>query len=55
MRTIAMLDAPVSGAVPRATLAKLAIMIGGDDKEALERAVQKLPIKARVITREGGI
>ena len=24
-------------------------------KEALERAVQKLPIKARVITREGGI
>jgi 3-hydroxyisobutyrate dehydrogenase len=35
---IVMLDAPVSGAVPRATLAKLAIMIGGDDKSAIERA-----------------
>jgi len=35
---LVMLDAPVSGAVPRATLAKLAIMIGGDDKAAIERA-----------------
>jgi 3-hydroxyisobutyrate dehydrogenase len=35
---IVMLDAPVSGAVPRATIAKLAIMIGGDDKAAIERA-----------------
>jgi 3-hydroxyisobutyrate dehydrogenase len=37
-RGLVMLDAPVSGAVPRATLAKLAIMIGGDDKAAIERA-----------------
>src|SRR5262249_13148147 len=29
---ITMVDAPVSGAVPRATIAKLAIMIGGDDE-----------------------
>jgi 3-hydroxyisobutyrate dehydrogenase len=35
---IVLLDAPVSGAVPRATLAKLAIMIGGDDKAAIEKA-----------------
>jgi len=37
-RGIVMLDAPVSGAVPRAVLANLAIMIGGDDKSAIERA-----------------
>jgi 3-hydroxyisobutyrate dehydrogenase len=37
-RGLIMLDAPVSGAVPRATVAKLAIMIGGDDKVAIERA-----------------
>ena len=37
-RGIVMIDAPVSGAVPRATLAKLAIMIGGDDKAAIDKA-----------------
>jgi len=37
-RGLVMLDAPVSGAVPRATLAKLAIMIGGDDPSAIDRA-----------------
>lgn len=33
-----LLDAPVSGAVPRAKTATLAIMIGGNDKAAIERA-----------------
>jgi 3-hydroxyisobutyrate dehydrogenase len=33
-----LIDAPVSGAVPRAKAGTLAIMIGGDDKAAIERA-----------------
>lgn len=33
-----LLDAPVSGAVPRAITGKLAIMIGGGDKSAIARA-----------------
>lgn len=37
-RGVAMIDAPVSGGVPRATTGSLAIMIGCDDKAALERA-----------------
>jgi 3-hydroxyisobutyrate dehydrogenase len=35
---IVLIDAPVSGGVPRAALGTLAIMIGGDDKQAIERA-----------------
>jgi 3-hydroxyisobutyrate dehydrogenase len=35
---ITLLDAPVSGGVPRATLGTLTIMIGGDDPAAIERA-----------------
>jgi 3-hydroxyisobutyrate dehydrogenase len=35
---IVLLDAPVSGGVPRAVLGTLAIMIGGDDTAAIERA-----------------
>jgi 3-hydroxyisobutyrate dehydrogenase len=35
---VVLIDAPVSGGVPRAALGTLAIMIGGDDKEAIERA-----------------
>ena len=36
-RGITLVDAPVSGAVPRATSATLAIMIGADDADARER------------------
>ena len=36
-RGISLVDAPVSGAVPRATNATLAIMIGADDIDARER------------------
>ena len=37
-RGIVLIDAPVSGGVPRAALGTLAIMIGGDDRDAIERA-----------------
>jgi 3-hydroxyisobutyrate dehydrogenase len=37
-RGATLLDAPVSGAVPRAITGKLAIMIGGDDKSAIAQA-----------------
>ncbi len=37
-RGAVLIDAPVSGAVPRAKAGTLAIMIGGDDKQAIERA-----------------
>jgi 3-hydroxyisobutyrate dehydrogenase len=35
---VTLIDAPVSGAVPRAKTGTLAIMIGGNDKEAIARA-----------------
>ncbi len=34
---LVLIDAPVSGGVPRAVLGTLAIMIGGDDREAIEQ------------------
>jgi 3-hydroxyisobutyrate dehydrogenase len=37
-RGAVLIDAPVSGAVPRAKAGTLAIMIGGDDKASIERA-----------------
>src|SRR5262245_5248290 len=37
-RGAVLIDAPVSGAVPRAKTATLAIMIGSDDASAIERA-----------------
>ncbi len=37
-RGIALIDAPVSGGVPRAIQGSLTIMIGGDDDAAIERA-----------------
>lgn len=36
-RGISLIDAPVSGGVPRATQGTLTIMIGGDDEAAIER------------------
>ncbi len=41
-RGIAMIDAPVSGGVPRAITGKLSIMIGHDDAAALARAMPLL-------------
>jgi 3-hydroxyisobutyrate dehydrogenase len=52
---IVMLDAPVSGAVPRATLGKLAIMIGGDDRAAIERARPILGLMGDRLFETGGL
>src|SRR4051794_12751648 len=52
---ITMLDAPVSGAVPRATLAKLAIMIGGDDQAVIERAKPVLGLMGDRLFETGGL
>jgi 3-hydroxyisobutyrate dehydrogenase len=52
---ITMLDAPVSGAVPRAILGKLAIMIGGDDKAAIERARPLLALMGDRLFETGGL
>ena len=52
---ITMLDAPVSGAVPRATIAKLAIMIGGDDKPVIERAKPVLSLMGDRLFETGGL
>jgi 3-hydroxyisobutyrate dehydrogenase len=52
---ITMLDAPVSGAVPRAATGKLAIMIGGDDKAAIERARPILALMGDRLFETGGL
>jgi 3-hydroxyisobutyrate dehydrogenase len=52
---ISMLDAPVSGAVPRAMTAKLAIMIGGDDKPLIERARPILGLMGDRLFETGGL
>ena len=49
-----MIDAPVSGGVPRAKTGELAIMVGGDD-EAVERAMPVLKAMGTSIMRCGGI
>ena len=36
---VALVDAPVSGGVPKAEAATLTIMLGGDDEAAIERAL----------------
>ncbi len=52
---VGMLDAPVSGAVPRATTGKLAIMIGGDDKALIERARPILSLMGDRLFETGGL
>jgi 3-hydroxyisobutyrate dehydrogenase len=47
-RDIALLDAPVSGGVRKAADGTLAIMLGGDDAAAIERAVPVLAALGRV-------
>jgi len=53
-RKIILLDAPVSGAVPRAKLGTLTIMIGGDDKAAIENAKTILAIMGNRLFDTGG-
>jgi 3-hydroxyisobutyrate dehydrogenase len=52
---IALVDAPVSGAVPRATTGTLAIMIGADDDAARERAKGVLSAMGDRLFDTGGL
>jgi 3-hydroxyisobutyrate dehydrogenase len=54
-RGILLLDAPVSGGVPRAAQGTLAIMIGGDDREAIERARPLLRTMGDRLFETGGL
>lgn len=51
----ALLDAPVSGGVPRARTGDLAIMLGGDDEAAAARAEPLLRCMGSTVTRIGGV
>lgn len=53
-RGVAMIDAPVSGGVPRAKSGELAIMVGGEDAD-LDRAEPVLKAMGTSIHRCGGI
>jgi 3-hydroxyisobutyrate dehydrogenase len=52
-RGAVLIDAPVSGAVPRAKAGTLAIMIGGDDKAAIERAKPLLQAMGKQLFETG--
>ncbi len=52
-RGVTLLDAPVSGALPRAIDATLAIMLGGEDEAAIERAVPVIETMSERIFRTG--
>jgi 3-hydroxyisobutyrate dehydrogenase len=52
-RSIALVDAPVSGGVPRATDGSLAIMAGADDEAALDRVLPILGALGRRVFRTG--
>src|ERR1700728_4632016 len=54
-RGATLLDAPVSGAVPRAKTGTLAIMIGGDDKAAIERAKPLLLAMGKQLFETGSL
>jgi 3-hydroxyisobutyrate dehydrogenase len=51
---IVLLDAPVSGARPRATTGTLTIMLGGDDQVAIEKVQPVLLAMGNKIFRTGG-
>jgi len=52
---VVLIDAPVSGAVPRAKTATLAIMIGGEDKDAIARAKPILSCMGDRLFDTGGL
>jgi len=52
---ITLLDAPVSGGVPRAALGTLTIMIGGDDSAAIESARPLLSTMGERLFETGGL
>ena len=51
---VGLVDAPVSGGVPRAESATLAIMVGGDDETAIDRVLPILGALGERIFRTGG-
>ena len=52
---LVLVDAPVSGAVPRAQTGTLTIMIGGDDAAAIERAKPLLATMGNRLFETGGL
>jgi 3-hydroxyisobutyrate dehydrogenase len=54
-RGLILLDAPVSGAVPRAQSGTLTIMLGGDDATAIERSKLLLSAMGNRIFETGGL
>lgn len=54
-RGVVLIDAPVSGARPRAIDGTLAIMIGGDDEAAIAKATQVLECMGTKLFRTGGL
>ena len=52
---VAVVDAPVSGGVPRAETGELSLMIGGDDEAAIERATPILEVLGGRLFRTGGL
>jgi len=52
---VILIDAPVSGAVPRAKTGTLAIMIGGNDKAAIERAKPVLLAMGKQLFETGSL
>ena len=52
-RGVVLIDAPVSGAVPRAITGELAIMIGGEDEAAIAKATPVLLCMGKTLFRTG--
>jgi 3-hydroxyisobutyrate dehydrogenase len=50
---VSLVDAPVSGGVPRAETGTLAIMVGGDDEDAIEKVQPLLETMGEQIFRTG--
>jgi 3-hydroxyisobutyrate dehydrogenase len=50
---VGLVDAPVSGGVPKAESGTLAIMVGGDDEDAIERATPLLEVLGERLFRTG--
>jgi 3-hydroxyisobutyrate dehydrogenase len=53
--SVALVDAPVSGGVPRAQAGTLAIMVGGDDEEAIARVRPLLESMGQKLFRTGAV
>lgn len=52
-RGVSLVDAPVSGALPRAVDGTLTIMLGGDDQAAIEKAIPVIDTMSENIFRTG--